>query len=91
VIKKILGHPKVKHLIRAVFVIAGSIQIAAQTYMDKGNSLGFNKETAIGVAAQACLPLVTLAQVYLDKSDPRFGRYTKPLAKAATKKLNDLT
>lgn len=80
-----------KSALRHIFVGVGFVVVAMQTYLAKGNHLGYNTETFVGIGAQVLIALVPVAQRYIDKTDPALGSSTKEALALATAKLVPLT
>ena len=80
-----------KSALRHIFVGVGFVVVAMQTYLAKGNHLGYNTETFVGVGAQILIALLPIAQRYVDKTDPALGAPTKAALVLADAKLEPLT
>lgn len=76
----------VKSLVRGVYIVIGAVQTAVHTYLAAGNTLGFNKETYLGVAITAIFPITAVLSRYIDKQDPAFGRVAEELLLPALEK-----
>ena len=80
-----------KSTLRHLFVGIGFVVTAADTYLAKGNHLGYNTETFVGIGAQLFIALAAVAQRYIDKNDPALGSPTKEVLQLAVAKLEPLT
>ena len=80
-----------KSVLRHIFVGVGFVMTAMQTYLAKGNHLGYNTETFVGIGAQIIIVLLPAAQRYIDKNDPALGAPTKEALALAQAKLEPLT
>jgi len=80
-----------KSALRHIFVGVGFVVVAMQTYLAKGNHLGYNTETFVGIGAQILITLLPVVQRYVDKTDPALGAPTKAALVLADAKLEPLT
>lgn len=72
-----------KSLSRGAFIVVGSLETAANTYLKAGHTFGFNASTVLGIAGTAAFPALATLQRYFDKEDPAFGVLTDAAAKKA--------
>jgi hypothetical protein len=77
--------------LRHVYVGLAFVYAAAQTYLATGNSIGWNKETLIGLGAQVGIALSALAAKYFDTTDPVMGKVADAVLEAVDTKLEPLT
>lgn len=89
--KSLFTKAALKSNLRHVYVGIAFVYTAAQTYLAKGNTLGFNKETYLGVGAQVLIALSALFLKYVDKTDPTVGPVAKAVVEEVVNKVEPIT
>jgi ethanolamine transporter EutH len=76
-----------KTIVRNAVVFGGVVVTSARTWASEGNSLGFNKQTALGIALGLVFPIGAVLHRYFDKTDPAFGKVIDLAEIEATKEI----